>query len=100
MTFFVVGSELVVLLALGRILEHFIGFGDLLELLLGAGFFVHIRVILASQRTIGAFDLVCRGFALDTECFVIVFKFDCHTLKYAIGAPVDWLKIRFYESFG
>ena len=74
-----VETELVVSLTFLRVVEHFVGFGSLLELLLC--FFVTriaVRVILDGHLLIGPFYLVFAGILLDAQHFVIVAF--CHFL--------------------
>ena len=69
-------AEMVVFPPFFRIAEHFVGFVDLLEFLLG-GLFVlgDIRVVLAGEFAERLFDVVLAGIARDTEHGVVVFEF-------------------------
>ena len=69
------GAEPIVLRALPRIGEHFVGFVDLLEIVLGPGFIVrNVRMVLARQIAIGSFDLVPRCIASDAEDIVVILR--------------------------
>src|SRR5436309_622289 len=58
-------AELVEGRAFFRILECFVGFGDLLELLFGVGFLRDVRVILARELAVRLFDLLDVGAPVD-----------------------------------
>ena len=60
----------VILLAAVLVAQHVIGFGDVLELLLGLLGFVQIRMVLASELTVGLGDLLVAGVLGDTEDLV------------------------------
>src|SRR6185312_1009956 len=68
---------LVVLLALVRVLENLVGLADLLELDLGLGVLVHVRMELARQLLVRLLDLVLRGILLDAQRGVIVLVVQC-----------------------
>lgn len=67
-------AQLVVLGALVRAFERFIGFGRVLELGFGVFFLAHIGVVLASQLAIGGLDFLVIGRRLDTQNLVVVFE--------------------------
>ena len=52
--------------------EDPVGLSDLLELLLGAGFFVLVRVVLARHLPVGLLDFVGGGRARDAEDGVVI----------------------------
>ena len=74
----------VVHLALTRVRENLVGRRDVLELLMGAGVRVHIRVQLPCQLPVRTLDLPGRGVAGHPEGLVII---GCHRLPH-------WLRIR------
>src|SRR6185295_2749513 len=65
-------AELVVLLALLRILQDLVGLADLLELELGLGVLVHVRVVLARQLPVRLLNVLLAGVFLDPQRRVIV----------------------------
>jgi hypothetical protein len=67
-----VGTELVVLLALVRVLEDLIGLADLLELELRLRLLVDVRMKLARLLAVSLLDLILRGVLLDTQRGVVV----------------------------
>jgi hypothetical protein len=68
-------AELVVRRALLRVLQRLVRFGDFLELLLGARFLRHVRVVLSRELAIRGLDLVLRRVAVDAERRVVVLVF-------------------------
>ncbi len=73
-------SEAVILGALLRIAEHIIGFGRLLEFLLGLLVArVLVGMILYGLLSIGAFYGFLVGIPVDSKHFVIV-SFRCHDI--------------------
>lgn len=60
-------------LALARVAEHVVGLGDLLELLLGAGLLVLVRVVTQRLTAVGSLDLLVRGTAGQAQRLIIVF---------------------------
>ena len=69
------GPKAIVLRALPWIGEHFVGFVDLFEIVLGSGFIVrNVGMVLARQIAIGSFDLVPRCIASDAEDIVVVLR--------------------------
>src|ERR1035437_7371662 len=69
-----VGAKLIVGGALLGVLEHFIGFADLLETGLGIGHLAHVGMKLARQLPVRALDLIGGGATLKAHDFVIVFE--------------------------
>ena len=66
-------AEAIVMRALIRIGEHFVGLVDLFEAMLGLGLVVgDVGVMRARERTIGSLDLVPRCAARDAEDFVVI----------------------------
>ena len=63
----------VVLLAIFLLAQHVVGFGDVLELLLGFLGLVDVRVVLAGELAVRLFDVVVRSVLGDTKDFVEVF---------------------------
>src|SRR5436309_3199872 len=66
------GAELVVLLALVRVLEHLVGLADLLELDLGLGVLVHVRMELARQLAVRLLDVLLGRVLLDAQRRIVV----------------------------
>uniref|UniRef100_A0A5F8AG60 Uncharacterized protein n=1 Tax=Macaca mulatta TaxID=9544 RepID=A0A5F8AG60_MACMU len=60
-------------LALARVAEHVVGLGDLLELLLGAGLLVLVRVVAQRLAAVGPLDLLIRRAAGQAQRLVVVF---------------------------
>ena len=74
-----IGAELIVLAALDRIAEDFIGFVEFLELFLGGGFILgDVGMIFARQFTECFLDFLVGRRARDAEDFVIIFEFNGH----------------------
>jgi hypothetical protein len=67
-------AQLIVCGALFRILEYFVGFLNVLELLLGVPFLADVGMVLASLFPICALDFLRIGAARYTEGFVIVLE--------------------------
>ena len=80
-----VRPELVVGRALLRVLEHFVGFLQLLEARLGVLLLADVRVVLAGQLAVGALDLVLRGGARHAHDLVVVLVAHGPTLAPAHG---------------
>ena len=75
-------AEAVVELALFGVFEGFVGFADLFEPAFGLGVVgIDVRMVLAGETPIGAFDLLFVGFAVDAEDFVIVLAHASSMLK-------------------
>src|SRR4029079_2177225 len=90
-----VGAELVVLLALRRIAEHFVGLVDLLEARfrgLVAG--IHVRMVLPRQLPVRLFDfLVARGLR-DAERGVVVLEIHQSNPSMRLSSSSSWLRRR------
>lgn len=63
----------VVLLAIFLLAQHVIGFGDVLELLLGFLGLVDVRMVFAGELAVRLLDVVVRSVLGDTKDFVEVF---------------------------
>src|SRR5688572_10454987 len=72
---FPVFAELIVRGPLFRILQDLVRFLHFLESRFGVFLLADIRVIFASQASVGALDIVLRCIAGDSENFVIVLEF-------------------------
>src|SRR5699024_7263245 len=68
------GAQLIIGAALFRILERFVGFVDGLELFLGVGILVLVRLALACQFAVGRLDVGIAGIGLDTQDLVVVLE--------------------------
>jgi hypothetical protein len=73
-------SELIVLLALGRVTQDLIRLGDLFELRLGRFVVgVDVRVVLPGQTPVGLLDLLVRSAFADAKDLIIVaLTHSCH----------------------
>src|SRR5690606_37904740 len=69
-----IGAKTVVCPTFLRVLEHLIGFADLLKAGFGIGLFADVRVILACKAPICALDLILRCGAGNTEDLIIVLE--------------------------
>src|SRR5207249_7011428 len=71
--------QLVILLALGRVAQDFVGLIDFLELFLGLLFvFRHVRMVLPRQLAEGLLDVGFAGAAGHAQRFVVIFVSDRH----------------------
>src|SRR5690606_28540054 len=66
------GTQAVVVRALGRIAEHFVGLVDRLEAVLGVGFLADVGVVLAREPAVRGLDLGRARVRLHAEGFVVV----------------------------
>ena len=72
-------TQLIVISPLGGILEHLVRLGHFLELGLGIRMVADIRVILASEATIGRLDGRLVGTGLHAEYPVVILEFHDHS---------------------
>src|ERR1019366_1114574 len=85
-TGFPIGSQFIILFALRRIAQNFVGLVDLLEFLLGLFFILrHVGMKFAGQFTKGLFDFRIGGAALHAEAFVIIFILNRHNFRKPTG---------------
>src|SRR5581483_285852 len=67
-------AQLVVGLALGRVLEGFVGLVDGLEFFLGARLLAHVRMEFARELPVRGLDLRLGGFGFDAESVVVILE--------------------------
>src|SRR5690606_25402555 len=68
-------TQLIVRAAFGRVAQRLVGLVDGLELLRGAGFLAHIRMVFARQPPVGRLDLGIAGRGLDPQRCVVILDF-------------------------
>jgi hypothetical protein len=68
------GAQLLIGVALARVLQDLVGLVDRLEALLGSRFLADVGVVLAGQPAIGGLDLRIAGARLHAERLVVVLE--------------------------
>ncbi len=95
-----VGAELIVGGALLGVFQDLVGLAGVLELGLGAGLLVHVRMKRARHLAVGALDVVLRGVFLDAEDFVVVLVFHGATRSWSAPAGASVPIPRFAQVAG
>ena len=70
-----VGAQSVISAALLRILEHFIGFADVLEARFGARLLAQVRMVFAGQPPVRLLDVIGAGIPCQAHHLVVVLVF-------------------------